>query len=164
LIRLTMVRCISLLAAFMFSTIVFAQQQSVNWNFNSVKLTGDEYAVHLSAVIPSGCHIYSMLNKKIDSMMLMDIEIEQSNEFDLIGSIREYGKAVTNFDPVFRRPLTWYENSVLFVQKLKLDKPCVRLKGSLIFLVCDLKTNFETEEISFEIEIIAVDGISPKKL
>ena len=127
-------------------------EQSVHWKAELVKCTGNEYSLQFSAVVSKNWRIYSLENSQFSSTPLMTLQLEPSESFGLSDRIKEHGTVIQNLDPVFHRPLKWYEGSVLFTQKIKPISSEGRVKGKIIFVSANDHEASTPEEFTFELK------------
>jgi len=123
---------------FIFSSI-FTQAQivvPVKWEFKT-KVTGTNTAeLQFVATIDRGWHLYSQ-HLPEGGPMPTEFKFEKLNGIQLIGTTSEPA-AHEVFDEMFQMKVKYFDNSVTFVQKIKLtsDKP-VLVSGVLSYQTCD---------------------------
>lgn len=113
----------------------YCQRAPVVWTFNAERVNGSEWMVLLEATLPPGWHIYSQFMKD-DGPMPTSIALEQNGDYVSAGKFEESGKAITHYDRLYEMDITWYTGEVTFLQKVKLLRPVVRIKGTISYMMC----------------------------
>jgi DsbC/DsbD-like thiol-disulfide interchange protein len=114
----------------------FAQIESrVSWAYAAKKVSATEAVVLLKATIDDGWHIYS-LNVKDGGPIKTSFKFTPSKEFTLVGKPTEPA-AITKYEKNFGMNVSYFENSVVFQQKVKLKGKKATVKGSLEFMTCN---------------------------
>jgi thiol:disulfide interchange protein DsbD len=111
-------------------------QTPVKWEFKT-KLTGANTAeLQFVASIAKGWHLYSQ-HLPEGGPMPTEFTFEKLNGVQLIGTSTE-PTPVEIFDEMFKMKVKYFDNSVTFVQKIKLvgDKP-VQVSGSISYQACN---------------------------
>jgi len=62
-------------------------------------------------------------------------------------------KPVTKFENAFKMNVSYFENSVIFQQKIKLKKDQTSIKGKVEYMVCNDKKCLPPEDIDFSIPV-----------
>lgn len=124
----------------------------VKWDFSHKKLGNGEFELQFKATIEEHWHVYSM-NLPDETMTQ-----ETVFEFDSLKGVQLEGKVVepkpiTQFDPVNEEELSWFENEVVFTQKIKLTEKNAFVKGAVNFMACDDKQCLAPEWVDFEFEL-----------
>lgn len=127
-------------------------EQSVHWKAELVKCADNEYTLQLSGIPSKNWRIYSFDNSQFNSIPLMTLQLEPSESYGLSDRIKEHGTVIQNLDPVFHRPLKWYEGSVLFTQKIKPISSEGRVKGRIIFVSTNDHEVSPPEEFTFDLK------------
>ena len=123
----------------------------VKWSYGAKK-TGDKQAVVLlRATIQKGWHIYSQTEQ--GGPAKSSFTFLKSKDYTPVGKIVE-PKPLSRYEKAFNMSIGYFENSVIFQQKIKLagaKSPAV--KGKLGYVACnDHKCN-PPEEVEFNIPI-----------
>lgn len=122
----------------MTGTLVMAQSnKEVNWT-NSVKKIADKtYEIHMTAVIGGGWHMYAQ-NTGVDGPIPTTFKFTKSPLLTLEGPAKETGKLIKKFESAWNGNVNYYENSVDFVQVVKLKSNAkTALTGQVEFMVCN---------------------------
>ena len=131
----------------------FAQLENpVTWQYAAKKTPGkNEATLYIKASIEPNWHLYSQ-NIKPGGPNKTEFTFTPSKDFTLLGKTLE-PKAITKFEKVFNMNVSYFENEVLFTQKVKLNKATTTVKGKVEFMVCDDKQCLPPSEVSFSIPV-----------
>jgi len=123
----------------------------VKWSYASKKTGPNEVVVFLKATIDQGWHIYSAYQKD-GGPVKTSFTFSPAPDFELAGPLSE-PKPVTNYEKVFEMDVSYFENQVIFQQKVHLKKGQVTVKGSLKFMVCNDRQCLPPETVTFSIPV-----------
>lgn len=123
----------------------------VTWSYAQKKISKTEAIVYIKATIQDGWHIYSQ-NIKPGGPVKTTIKFAPSKDFTKIGTTVE-PKPVTKFEKVFDMNVGYFENQVIFQQKIKLNKPETTVAGTIEFMVCDESRCLPPDEIKFSVQV-----------
>lgn len=126
-------------------------ESPIKWSYAAKKLNATEAMLYLKADIQSGWHIYSV-NQKDGGPVKTNFSFTASKDFMLIGKVVE-PKSVKKHEEVFDMDVFYFENSVIFTQKVKLNKPQTVIKGKVEFMACTDKECLPPAEVDFSIHI-----------
>ncbi|WP_199118626.1 protein-disulfide reductase DsbD N-terminal domain-containing protein [Pedobacter sp. ASV28] len=142
-----------ILAMVLLGTIgAFAQLENpVSWSYNAKKINKNEAILYIRATIDPNWHLYSQ-NLKPGGPSKTEFTFSPSKDYALIGKTTE-PKAITKFEKVFNMNVSYFENEVIFQQKIKLNKATTAVKGKVEFMVCDDKQCLPPSEVSFSIPV-----------
>lgn len=130
----------------------FAQLENpVSWSYVAKKTSKTEAVVYIKATIEDGWHIYS-LNLKPGGPNKTSFAFTPSKDFSLVGKAVE-PKPITKFEKSFNMDVTYFENEVVFTQKVKLNKPTTTVKGKVEFMVCNDKSCLPPSDVTFSIPV-----------
>ena len=133
----------------------FAQiLKPVKWSFSSESISEKEAYVVLTANIEDGWHVYSQFIAE-GGPIPTSFTFNKSSDYKPIGKTTEAPKATSAFDNNFGMQISWHERKVTFKQKIGLNKPEVKVTGTLEFMVCNDKQCLPPEEIEFTVNIKA---------
>jgi len=139
-------------AATLLSAGSYAQIEShVKWAEGVKKVSATEAVVLVKATIDEGWHIYSV-NQKDGGPVKTTITISPSKEFSLVGKTTE-PTPVTKFEKSFGINVSYFENSVVFQQKVKLKAKQTTVKGKIEFMTCNDQKCLPPEDIDFTVAI-----------
>jgi len=106
----------------------------VRWNFSSVKRSKSEWDLLFTAKVDRGWHLYSQ-NLDEGGPMPTTFRFSKDESVKLLGKVKETGVAQTVYDSTFMMNVDWYENEVVFTQRVKV-KADVRVTGEINYSVC----------------------------
>ena len=113
-----------------------------------------KYEISYKAVIDKGWHVYSQhLDPEKIGPVPTSFEIDK--EVSGVAELMEVSEpeAIVHYDPNFKMDLSYFEDEVIFKQKIILkDQPGI-FKGWLEFMVCDDKECLPPEYVDFEIDL-----------
>jgi hypothetical protein len=123
----------------------------VHWSYAAKKTGNNGAIIYIKAVIDNGWHIYST-RQKDGGPVKTSFSFAPSKDYELSGVLME-PTPVTRYEKVFDIDVSYFENSVIFQQKLKMNVPSTLIKGNLRFMVCNDKQCLPPETVNFEIPI-----------
>lgn len=137
-------------------TLLFCKASSqilhpIKWSYAAKKTSKNEAVIFLKATIDEGWHIYSTVQKD-GGPIKTSFLFTSSKDYDLIGTVSE-PKPVTKYEKAFEMDVSYFENSVIFQQKVRLKAANVTVKGTLKFMTCNDKQCLPPETVSFETPI-----------
>jgi len=145
---------ITLVFALLLFTVLGASAQietPVTWSYAQKKISNTEAIVYIKATIQDGWHIYSQ-NVKPGGPVKTTIKFLPSKDFTKVGITAE-PKPLSKFEKVFDMNVGYFENSVVFQQKIKLNKPATTVAGTIEFMVCDESRCLPPDEIKFSVQV-----------
>ncbi|WP_421941859.1 protein-disulfide reductase DsbD domain-containing protein [Pedobacter sp.] len=142
-----------LLATVLFSVAgAFAQiEKPVTWSYAAKKVSKTEAVLYLKATIEDRWHIYSQ-NVKDGGPVKTTFTFSPSKDFSLVGKTAE-PKAIVKFEDTFKMNVAYFEKSVIFQQKVKLNKGTTTVKGKVEYMVCNDRQCLPPEEVEFSIPV-----------
>jgi DsbC/DsbD-like thiol-disulfide interchange protein len=141
-----------MIAMFLVGANAFSQiEKPVKWSFAIKKESKDEAVILLKADIQSSWHIYS-LDQKVGGPIKTSFTFAPSSDYTLIG------KAIqptphTKFESAFNMNVSYFENSVIFQQKIKLKSGKGVLRGKLEYMTCNNQKCLPPEDLDFTINL-----------
>ncbi|WP_028295322.1 protein-disulfide reductase DsbD N-terminal domain-containing protein [Olivibacter sitiensis] len=141
------------IALILFSaTMASAQiEEPVKWSYVAKKINNKEAVVFLKATVDKGWHIYSQ-NVKEGGPQPTTFTFAKSADYTLVGKTIE-PKGITKYEEVFDMDVTYFENEVVFQQKVSIPKGAATVKGTLEFMVCNDSKCLPPDEINFSVAI-----------
>jgi len=109
----------------------------VSWSYTSRKISSNEYELIFKASIEKPWHMYSQDIPQAPPATTF--KFDKDSAYSLLGKVVEKGKVIKNYDPNFKMVLKYFDDSVTFIQKVKLH-PHVRgavVKGAVNFMSCN---------------------------
>lgn len=139
-------------AAMVLCSSAFAQIEShVKWAYAFKKLNDKEGVVLLRATMDEGWHIYST-NQKDGGPIKTSFTFAKSPDYTLTGKVSE-PKAITKFEKSFSMDVSYFENSVTFQQKVKLNAKKTTIKGKLEFMTCNDQKCLPPDDVDFSVAV-----------
>ncbi|SEA93674.1 protein-disulfide reductase DsbD domain-containing protein [Pedobacter hartonius] len=145
---------VTLVFAMLLFTVLAASAQietPVTWSYAQKKISNTEAIVYIKATIQDGWHIYSQTVKP-GGPVKTTITFNPSKEFTKVGVTTE-PKPLSKFEKVFDMNVGYFEKSVVFQQKIKLNKPATTVTGTVEFMVCDESKCLPPDEIKFSVQV-----------
>lgn len=126
-------------------------ERPVKWSYASKKINEKEAFVFIKATIAKGWHIYST-NLKEGGPVRTSFTFSKSPAYLINGKIVE-PKPITRFESSFGMNVSYFENEVIFRQKVGLRKAEPTVRGTLEFMVCNDHKCLPPEDVDFKIVI-----------
>ena len=126
-------------------------EHPVKWGYASKRTGKNEVTIMLKADIENGWHIYSVYQEP-GGPVKTSFVFDNGRDYVLIGKINE-PTPMTKFEQAFNMKVSYFENSVIFTQKVSLKSPHPTIKGKLTFMVCNNKKCLAPEDVAFEIPV-----------
>ncbi|RFZ81422.1 sugar transporter [Mucilaginibacter terrenus] len=127
-------------------------ENPVRWSYAAKKVSATEAVVYLKATIDKDWHIYSQTVKD-GGPVKTSFTFSPSKEYTPIGKTIEPAP-ISKFEKVFGMNVGYFENSVVFQQKVKLKSAkAAAVKGKLEYMVCNNSKCLPPEEVEFSIPL-----------
>ena len=148
-----------ILFAFLITTITFfvatdatAQiLKPVKWQFGAKKLNDQEAVVFMKATMNSGWHIYSQ-HLEDGGPIPTSFAFEPATGYTVVGQPAE-PKPLVKYEEVFEMEVSYFENEVVFQQKVKLSNGAAAVKGTVEFMACNATQCLPPDEVSFTVAV-----------
>lgn len=112
------------------------QEEPVKWSLSSKQLNDCEFELIFKGDIDEHWHVYALNLPSNEGPLPSSITFEKNDDYILIGKPTE-GKPVKAHDPVFDVDVAYFENKILFKQKVKLvGKQKVTVSGTYEYQAC----------------------------
>lgn len=108
----------------------------VHFSVSQKRLSPTEIEITFSGSIESGWHVYST-GLPSGGPTAASFTLEKKNGVEPVGKLQAVGHEVSAHDAVFNMTLRYFENSVKFVQRVKLTQPDYEAKGYLEYGACN---------------------------
>ena len=119
----------------------------VKWRFS----INEKSEIEFQAAIDKGWHLYDM-NLPEDGPVSTEFSFEAVEGAELAGKVSAASKKITQFDAVFSMELRWFENTALFIQKIKVTNPeKFKITGEVTYMACNDKTCIPPTPETFEL-------------
>jgi len=137
---------------FFVSSICFGQiVKPVKWAYAAKRISKTEAVLLFKATIDNGWHIYSQ-NIGEGGPVPTSFAFAASKAYTPVGKTSE-PKAITKFEDSFKMNVSYFEKSVVFQQKLKINALQTVVKGKLEYMVCNDHQCLPPEEVNFSIAV-----------
>ncbi len=138
-----------------FTASAFAQIEApVKWAYAAKRVSPTEAVVLIKASIDNGWHIYSQ-HVKDGGPVATEFKFKSSPAYTLEGKPAE-GKPVTKYEEVFKMNVSYFENSVVFQQRVKLKSPgATTVKGTLTYMTCNDHKCLPPDDVEFSVPVAA---------
>lgn len=136
---------------------VFVKAQSgsatqVQWTYSAKKIADKTYEIHMSARIGTKWHMYAQNGG--DGPVSTSFTFTKNPLLVTEGTPKEVGKMVKVFEKSFNSEVRYYENSVDFVQTVKLKSNVkTNLSGKVEFMVCNDHECLPPTDVDFTIPV-----------
>lgn len=156
----------ALLVLSCFFSVEFAGAQVVNAVKMKVSLdktdnlkVGDKISLRFQATVDKGYHIYST-KVSPGGPLPTEVFFDELKGVKASGKIRDIGKPITEFDPIFETDIHYFKYKAEFVQDLVVTSEEVSLVGYLDYQVCDTSTCVPNKK-EFSFTLKAAPGTAP---
>ncbi|NRF40156.1 protein-disulfide reductase DsbD N-terminal domain-containing protein [Pedobacter foliorum] len=141
-----------ILALFITATVQGQILKPVTWSYLAKKTSAKEATLYIKANIEQGWHVYAQNIPKGDGIQT-NFSFKSNSDYKVIGKTAQ-PKPVTKFDKNLDLNVSYYENSVVFQQKVTLKKNApLTVKGEVEFMVCDDTRCLPKQTIEFSIPV-----------
>jgi thiol:disulfide interchange protein DsbD len=123
----------------------------VHWSYGAKKISSTEAVVFLKATIDDGWHVYSQTVKD-GGPIKTSFTFTPSKDYSTIGSTIE-PKPISKMEKVFNMEVGFFEKSVIFQQKIKLNTGQTTVKGTLEYMTCNDHQCLPPDDIEFSIPV-----------
>lgn len=111
-------------------------QNPVKWKYSVNCLANNEAELVLTATLEPGWHLYSQ-NIADGGPIPTSFTFTPNANYEKSGPVKE-GKPITKYEESFEMDLSYFENSAVFKQKIKIKSTgAFQVAGSLEFMVCN---------------------------
>lgn len=125
--------------------------EPVTWSYASKRTSKTTAILYIKATIDKGWHIYSQTIPK-NGPIKTSIKFIPSNNYTFSGKPIE-PKPLTKFEKTFGMNVSYFENSVVFAQKVNIKTGSPTIKGSVAFMTCDETRCLPEEIVEFSIPV-----------
>lgn len=130
----------------------FAQlEDPITWSYLAKKTSPTEATVYIKAKLEDKWHIYSQTTKPGGPTRTV-FTFSPSKDYTLVGKTIE-PKPISKFEKVFNMTVPYFEDEVIFQQKVKLKKGTTVVKGKVEYGVCDDKSCLPPTEVAFSVPV-----------
>ena len=117
---------------------VHAQMEDpVKWNIQLVPVEESLYDISFQAKMDAGWHLYDM-NLPEGGPVSTSFNFDKSEGVELVGDVTTSSQPVREHDSSFNMELSWFENDVTFVQRIKItDEANMDVAGYVRYMTCN---------------------------
>jgi DsbC/DsbD-like thiol-disulfide interchange protein len=123
----------------------------VKWSYAAKKTSATEAIVYIKATIEQGWHIYS-LDTPDEGPVPTSIVLTPNHSYQLTGEVLQPTPA-RKMEKQFGTEVRYFEKTVIFQQKIKLQADKATVKGEIVFMVCSDQQCLPPDTISFSVDI-----------
>jgi hypothetical protein len=123
----------------------------VKWAYAAKRINANEAVVLVKATIDKGWHIYSQ-NVSDGGPAKTTFVFAKSVEYSVVNNTTE-PQPLKKYEKAFNMDVTYFENTVVFQQKVKLAKDKPVIKGTVSFMACSNKECLPPEELQFSVTL-----------
>jgi Disulphide bond corrector protein DsbC len=138
-----------LLSAFIFTASQAQILNPVRFDYSAIKKGNNLYEFHIKSMIEPKWHLYSVKNPEGGAQAT----VLKINNVKNIGALVEKGKMKTGYNKEFGVNEKYFENSVDFVQLVKLNPGAKKIAGTIEYMVCNDKQCLPPKEVEFKIKL-----------
>lgn len=126
-------------------------QNPVKWSYASKKIDKTTAIIFIKATIDDGWHIYST-SQKSGGPTKTTFTFKPNTDYKLLGKVTE-PTAVIKFEKAFGINVRYFENSVVFEQKIALNVPSPTIQGKINFMVCNVQKCISPDDVEFTLSV-----------
>ena len=119
------------------------------FNYLAVKKGNNLYELHIKTFLEPKWHIYSVKNPEGGA----EPTVIKVTDGKPIGATKEIGKLKSAYDKEFQVNQKYFENSVDFVQMIKLNPGSKKISGNIVYMVCNDKQCLPPKDVEFKIKL-----------
>ena len=124
----------------------------VHWSYAAKRTSPTEATLYLKATLDAGWHVYSQTSQK-GGPVKTTITFAPAKTYALVGPTQEPAPT-TKYEPVFEMPVRYFEQAVIFQQKVKLaGKGPATVKGTVQYMTCNDQKCLPPDEVAFSIPV-----------
>lgn len=131
----------------MINGVTFSQEE-VSWSFHYDR---SNESIVIEADIAEGWHLYSQNIDKNVGPVPTTFEFIENSEINIVGKTTE-PQSITKYDENFGGELSFFEDKVVFNQKVKVSNSTT-LKGVVTYMICNDEICLPPKEVEFEVVI-----------
>jgi hypothetical protein len=147
-----MKKIILIVAVFLICAPSFAQiLRPVKWSYSSKRINDNEAIVFIKATIEKGWHIYSQTVPD-GGPEPTSFSFSASNDYKLKGKTSE-PEPITRYVNAFKMKLSYFENSVVFQQRITQVGGSPTVEGQVVYMVCNDIQCLAPDEVEFSLPV-----------
>lgn len=114
-------------------------QDPVQFKTELKTISDTEAQIVFTGKIDAGWHVYST-DLPSGGPISATFNVDKIEGVELVGKLTPQGKEIENFDKVFEMKLRYFENTAIFIQKLKITGATYMIEGYMEFGACNDET------------------------
>ena len=138
-----------LLSVFIYTSSSAQFLNLVKFNYSAVKKGNNIYELRIKSLIEPKWHLYSVKNPEGGAQAT----VVKIKDVKPIGALIEKGKLKTGFNKDFGVNEKYFENTVDFVQLVKLNPGDRKIVGTIEYMVCNDRQCLPPKEVEFKIKL-----------
>ena len=111
-------------------------QDPVQFKTELKTISDTEAQIVFTGKIDAGWHVYST-DLPSGGPISATFNVDKIEGVELVGKLTPQGKEIENFDKVFEMKLRYFENTAIFIQKLKITGATYMIEGYMEFGACN---------------------------
>jgi len=123
----------------------------VHWSYAAKKISSTQAVLFIKATVDDEWHIYSV-NQKDGGPQKTSFVFNPSKDYQLTGNVVE-PQPKRKYESAFSMDVFYFENAVIFQQKITLASPQTTVEGKVKFMVCNNERCLPPDEVTFKIPI-----------
>ena len=123
----------------------------IKWTFASKKLNDKEAVIFMKANIDKGWHLYSQ-NIGEEGPIPTKFTFTPSKTYNISGKTVE-PKSKSSYEKVFSMYVSYFDNEVIFQQRIKLNNGTTHVNGTVEFMACNNIQCTPPTEVDFAIQV-----------
>jgi len=127
-------------------------QKPVTWSFSNKQISDTEFDLVLTATVDNGWHLYSQFMGE-GGPVPTSFKFTPSHDYVLVGKVSESPKPKKIYEKVFEMDVSFFEKKAVFTQKIKLNVPAAKVKGSVTFMLCNDSQCLPPEDVDFSFDL-----------
>lgn len=123
----------------------------VKWSYAAKKTSATEATIYIKSTMEQGWHIYS-LDTPEGGPVRTSFTFTPDHSYQLTGAVQQPQPA-SKMEKQFGIEVKYFENTVIFQQKIKLKEHNATVKGEINFMVCSDQQCLPPQTIQFSVDI-----------
>jgi hypothetical protein len=145
--KIILIVAVCLICAASFAQIL----KPVKWSYASKQINANEAIVFIKATMEKGWHIYSQTVPD-GGPEATSFSFSASSDYKLKGKTSE-PKPITKFENAFEMEVSYFENSVVFQQRITQVVGSPTVKGKVVYMACNGMQCLAPDKIEFSIPV-----------
>lgn len=127
---------------------------AVKWTLRLDDQKGESVTVIMDAEIKDGLHVFSVIPPEKDANLPTVLELDPAVKgVSLEGKLKESGKLHSEYDDVFETQVRYFKGHAQFSQQFKIKSKGGRIKGQLVYQVCDEEGMCASQKQPFDFKL-----------